>query len=270
MISPTQRAHEPFSLMYLPTVVGFNMLRGLHVLGELLILLQRCFAYAGQVRREHFFRQAYDVGNRSLFFVTVTMGFTGAIMVIEASIQASRILGDLSLIGPAFLQLLVRDFGPSITALMMATRYGGGVAAEIGTMKTTEQIDALRMTGANPVAYLVAPRVFGGLLGAFPLIIFGCTTSFVAGSIPALYLFEIGWDTYFGFHLLTGSDVALGVAKALAFGLAVPLVSSYAGLSASGGAPGVGRATTHAVIGSSIAVLILDLVVGVLGFLFLP
>ena len=214
--------------------------------------------------------QVYCIGNCSIFFVGTIMSFTGAIMVVQAGTQLEQIIGDLTMVGPSFLQLIVREFGPAVAALMIAARYGAAVAAEIGAMKTTEQLDALRMAGANPVSYLVAPRVLGGMIGTVPVVVFASAIAYCVGGISANLVFGIGWDTYFRMFMVEAGDVVVGFVKALCFGVAVPLVACYAGLNARGGAPGVGRATTFAVIGSSVAVLWLDLVIGVLGYLVFP
>ena len=214
--------------------------------------------------------QVHCIGNRSIFFVGTIMSFTGAIMVVQASTQLERIIGDLTVVGPSFLQLIVREFGPVIAALMIAARYGAAVAAEIGAMKITEQLDALRMAGANPISFLVAPRVLGGVFGTVPVVVFASAIAYCVGGVSANTVFGIGWDTYFRTFLVDTGDVIVGFVKAVSFGVAVPLVACYAGLNARGGAPGVGRATTYAVIGSSVAVLCLDFIVGVLGYLIFP
>ncbi|MEL6338403.1 MAG: ABC transporter permease [Myxococcota bacterium] len=212
-------------------------------------------------------RHAYQIGNRSALLVTVVMGFVGAILVVQASTQALRIVGDLSTIGPGFLQLLVREFGPTIIALMVAARAGAGIAAELGAMSITEQVDALRLSGAEPVAYLVAPRVLGGLLGMVPLVLWGTLVAYLAGGVVMTQRFGIAWQSYVGLQLVAWSDLSVGLSKAMAYGLAVPLVASRSGLLATGGAPGVGRATTRAVIDGSLAILLLDLVIGTIGHL---
>ncbi len=255
-----------------PTLVSIAGKRTHEILSDavgILRLLAQTIRFARAVERRHIVEQVYLLGNKSLLFVGIIMGFTGAIMVIQASMQLENIVGDLSIVGPSFLQLIVREFGPTVAAMMIAARYGAAVAAELGAMKTTEQIDALRMAGAHPVPYLVAPRVFGGLLGTVPIAIFAAATAFCVGGVAANSVFGVGWDTYFRVFMVRPADVVVGLVKAASFGLAVPLVSCFAGLQARGGAPGVGRATTYAVIGSSIAVLMLDLAVGVLGYLFL-
>jgi phospholipid/cholesterol/gamma-HCH transport system permease protein len=215
-------------------------------------------------------RQAYEAGNQSLPFVLLTLGFTGAIMVVEACVQGQKILGDLSMIGPAFMKLLVREFAPTISALMLAARYGAGTAAEIGTMKISEQVDALRLAGADALTYLACPRILGGTIAGVGLGICGAWIGFTCGGLVAHGLFDIGIMTYFDYGQVGLNDVLLGVIKCACFGFAVPLMAVFAGLGASGGAPGVGRATTYAVIGGSVAVLALDFFLGLLGFWLLP
>ncbi|MBW2457193.1 MAG: ABC transporter permease, partial [Deltaproteobacteria bacterium] len=99
----------------------------------------------------------YEIGNRSLFFLTVVMGFIGMIMVFQAGTQTLRVLPDLTLLGATYLELLIRDLAASIGALMLATRVGAGIAAEIGSMVVTEQVDALKMSAADPIDYLIKP-----------------------------------------------------------------------------------------------------------------
>lgn len=235
-------------------------------LGLLVLLARDVVTRVFRVERREVVRHAFEVGNRSLFFVAVIMAFVGAIMVIQASTQALRVIGDLSTIGPAFLQLLIREFGPTIICMMVAARVGAGMAAEIGAMTITEQIDALRLNGAEPLSYLVAPRVLGGILGTLPVVVLGSLVAHGSGGLAATQLFGVAWETYLGTQLLGPGDVALGVAKTLSYGAAIPLVACQAGLAASGGAPGVGHATTRAVIVGSISVLGLDLVIGTLGY----
>ena len=133
-------------------------------------------------------REAYQAGNKSVPFVLLTLGFTGAIMVAEACVQGQRILGDLSMIGPAFMKLLVREFAPTISALMLAARYGAGTAAEIGTMKISEQIDALRLAGADVLTYLACPRMLGGMVAGIGLGVMGAWVAFISGGRSPLFL----------------------------------------------------------------------------------
>lgn len=214
------------------------------------------------------FKEAYELGNRSAVFACVVMLSVGVIMTVQSAEQSLRMIGDLALIGPTFLQLLVRELGPSIVALMVAARYGAGAAAQIGTMQITEQIDALRMAGAEPVRVLVAPRILGGLIAMPALVLTAGAVAYFAGGITAAKQFQVGWFTFFDARMLEVSDIAVGVIKSIAFGGAVPLVACASGFAARGGAPGVGKATTNAVIGSSLAVLFLDLIIGGIGQVF--
>ncbi len=262
MESPPTEGNGPIAYLGRRTLEVAN-----DTLGIMQLLVQTV-RFLGQVEFKRVMEQVYLIGNKSLFFVSIIMGFTGAIMVVQASTQLENIIGDLSVVGPSFLQLIIREFGPTVAAMMIAARYGAAVAAEIGAMQTTEQIDALRMAGAHPVPYLVGPRVLGGLIGTIPIAIFASVVAFGVGGISANALFGVGWETYFRVFMVSPADVIVGMTKAAVFGIAVPLVSCFAGLRARGGAPGVGRATTYAVIGSSVAVLVLDLIVGVWGYLF--
>src|SRR5258708_9782102 len=105
----------------------------------------------------------YESGKRSLFLLTIVMGFIGTMLVLQAGLQTQRVLPDLTLLGASYLELLVRDLAASIAALMLATRVGAGIAAEIGSMVVTEQVDALRMCAAGPVHYLVNTPSFSGI-----------------------------------------------------------------------------------------------------------
>jgi phospholipid/cholesterol/gamma-HCH transport system permease protein len=228
-------------------------------------LLFRAARHAHEREPGQIARQAHNLANRSMVFVSIVMVFVGAIMVFTACAQAARLVGDLSIVGPTFLQLLTREFGPSIVALMVAARYGSGVAAELGALAVTEQIDAIRLSSTDPAGYLVAPRLIAGPIGMVPLAVLGGTVAFLTGGYVARVHFGVGWDTYFSTRLVAGADVIIGLAKSVCFGLAVPLFASQAGLKARGGAPAVGRAATEAVVAGSTVVLVLDLVIGAIG-----
>jgi phospholipid/cholesterol/gamma-HCH transport system permease protein len=209
--------------------------------------------------------QMYVVGNRSLVFVVVTLAFIGMVMVYQSCLQLERITGDLSRIGPEFLKLVIQDFGPSLTALMLATRVGAGIAAEIGSMKVTEQIDALRMSGVTPIDYLIVPRLIASVVMAYALTTFGIAVAFAAGGMTAASSFGVNPRTFFDVGRVEWFDVGLGAIKTGAYGVAVPVVSGFCGLRAQGSSAGVGAATTAAVIGSSLAVILLNFAISGVG-----
>jgi phospholipid/cholesterol/gamma-HCH transport system permease protein len=206
-------------------------------------------------------RQMFSIGNRSLVFIIVTLGFIGMVMTYEACLQLSRVTGDFSQLGMQFIRLVVSDFGPTLTALMLATRVGAGIAAEIGSMKVTEQVDALRMSGVLPIDYLIVPRFVASIVMTLALSVVGGTVMYLAGGLTAKYSFGVNPNLFFDLELLRLRHVGLFAVKALAYGAAIPIVAGFCGLRARGSSEGVGWATTAAVIGGSFAVIVLDFVI---------
>jgi phospholipid/cholesterol/gamma-HCH transport system permease protein len=237
----------------------------LRELYRLLELTLRC-CLEGGLERGSVLRQMYEIGNRSLGFLCVVMGFMGMILTYQAGLQTQRVVPDLSLLGATFLELLVRDLAASICALMLATRVGAGIAAEIGSMVVTEQVDALSMCGADPIKHLVCPRFLASLGMFVMLVVLAACVATVTGTWTAASLFGLNPRTFLNLSLVNASDVIVGLAKCVAYGAAIPIISSHAGLTAFGGSEGVGSATTRAVVGSSLAVIILNFVISGAGY----
>jgi phospholipid/cholesterol/gamma-HCH transport system permease protein len=214
-------------------------------------------------------QQMYQVGNRSLLFIAVTLGFIGMVMVYQTCLQVNRITGDMTQVGREFLKLLIQDFGPTLAAMMLATRVGAGIAAEVGSMKVTEQIDALRMSGVAPIEYLIVPRFIASVVMTYVLTVFGVCVAYAAGGLTAYFQFGVNPRLFFDPTKVVWADVVVGSAKALAYGMAIPVISGFCGLRAQGSSEGVGWATTAAVIGSSFAVILLDFIISGLGYAFL-
>jgi phospholipid/cholesterol/gamma-HCH transport system permease protein len=215
-------------------------------------------------------RACYEMGNQSLFFLSVTMGFIGMILVFQSALQALRVVPDLTMLGATYLEILVRDLAASIGAMMLATRVGAGIAAEIGSMVVTEQVDALRMCGVDPVNYLIVPRFKASLLMTGVLVLWAGAVSFVAGGATAYFVFDVQPGTFANVMLLDRGDVIIGLTKCVAYGAAIPVVSGWCGLSTHGGSEGVGAATTRAVVNSSLAVIMLNFVISGVGFVLFP
>ena len=209
----------------------------------------------------------YDIGNRSLFFLTVVMGFIGMIMVYQAGVQTLRILPELSLLGATYIELLIRDLAASIGALMLATRVGAGIAAEIGSMVVTEQVDALRMSAADPIDYLIKPRFIASLVMTTSLIIWSAAVATLTGMLTAYTMFDLNPQTFLNLSLVDATDLGTGLTKCVAYGAAIPIVSGQAGLSTFGGSEGVGSATTRAVVNTSLAVIMLNLIISAASFM---
>jgi phospholipid/cholesterol/gamma-HCH transport system permease protein len=221
-------------------------------------IVRRASQRAHGAPRGEIARQMHAIGNRSLVFIAVTLGFIGMVITYEACLQLSRVTGDYSQVGGQYLKLVVSDFAPTLTALMLATRVGAGIAAEIGSMKVTEQIDALRMTGVLPIDYLIVPRFVASLVMTLVLAVLGGGVMYAAGGLTARYSWAVNPGVFFDASQVRGRHLVLFLAKAVAFGAAIPVVAGFCGLRARGSSEGVGRATTAAVIGGSFAVIVLD------------
>ncbi|MDB4940609.1 MAG: ABC-type transport system involved in resistance to organic solvent, permease component [Labilithrix sp.] len=228
------------------------------------------YTFRGKREKGALATQMYEIGNRSLFFMTVTMGFLGMILVYQAGLQSKRVVPDFTLLGATYLELLVRDFAASLGALMLATRVGAGIAAEIGSMVVTEQIDALRMSAADPIDFLIKPRFLASIVMTLVLIVWSGAVAFVVGGVTAYVAFDVPTKVFFNTSLVDAGDLLTGLAKCLAYGAAIPIVSGYCGLSTFGGSEGVGWATTRAVVNTSLAIIILNFFISGAGFLIFP
>ena len=201
--------------------------------------------------------QVYFVGVKSQSVVLITGAFTGMVLSAQTYFQFHKVKMDTATLAVVSISMC-SELGPVLTGLMVAGRVGAAIAAEIGTMRVTEQIDALRTLATHPVDYLVVPRLLA-LHIALPLL----TAEAIAVGIGAGYLVGVhllGIDpTYSWYNMLrytNSSDVVVGLTKGIIFGGIVALVGCYKGLSCGEGAEGVGRATTEAVVYSSITILI--------------
>ena len=247
--------------------IGAGVLGGLRAARELWLVyigtiagLIRSFSRSRKRSRGELARQLHAVGNRSLLFIAVTLGFIGMVMTYQACLQLGRVTGDYSQVGSQLLRLIISDFGPTLTALMLATRVGAGIAAEIGSMKVTEQIDALRMSGVLPIDYLIVPRFVACVVMTLALAIVGSVVMYVAGGLTAQHSFGVNPNTYYDLSFIRPRHVILFLVKTVSYGAAIPVVAGFCGLRARGSSEGVGWATTAAVIGSSFAVIVLDFV----------
>lgn len=208
----------------------------------------------------------FVVGNQSVVFIAVTLAFLGLILVYQGAYQAQKVLPDLSQVGMIFIGTMVRTFGPTIVALMLATRVGAGIAAELGSMVVTDQVEAMKVTNTDPVEYLVVPRFLASLLMTVVLWVFGVLVAVFAGTLMGTMRFGIQLGTFLSLAGTQPADVGVGLLKCVAFGIAIPILSAESGFRASGGSEGVGWATTRAVVNSSFAVIALDFLISTLAY----
>jgi phospholipid/cholesterol/gamma-HCH transport system permease protein len=204
-------------------------------------------------------RQMEQIGVRSLGVASITTIFTGMVLALQTAYSLPAI-GVKYYIGTVVSKSLVRELGPVLTALIVGGRIGAGMTAELGTMKVSEQIDALRSMGADPVKKLVVPKLLATLLMLPALTILGDALGILGGLVVAMGQLDLPAGFYLGdvFGSLKLSDVMSGVGKSFFFGFFITIVACYNGLAARGGADGVGRATTKTVVLASILVLISD------------
>ncbi len=263
MSPPTHsRLGDFFAALGRPFVRGARMGRELGALTrETLGAIAR-----GRFQWRQVIAQADAIGTRSVPFIATTLGVLGFISVWQVATQVSQILPDFSMVGAAFIQMMVREFAPTITGLMVATRVGSGIAAELGSMVVTEQVDALRMCNADPVAWLVAPRTLACAVMLVMLTVIGTIFATVCGLLIGESGFAIPPQTFLSFQLTGINDVMVGLVKTLGYGLAIPIIACHAGLTTTGGSAGVGWATTRAVVNTSFAVIVIDFVVSGLAF----
>ncbi|MGO9126715.1 MAG: MlaE family ABC transporter permease [Terriglobales bacterium] len=205
-------------------------------------------------------QQADLIGVGSLPIVVLTGLSIGAELALNSANTLQR-FGSLSLIGQLVSVGMVRELGPIITGLMVAGRNSSGMASELGSMVVTEQIDAMRALGTDPMKKLVTPRVVSTVIMLFFLTIISDLLGLFGGSLISTFLFRVDWRQYWNsaYQILMFQDVLMGLAKPVLFGFIIATVGCYYGVSARGGTQGVGRATTQAVVASSVLILLVDL-----------
>ncbi|MDX1622565.1 MAG: ABC transporter permease [Gemmatimonadota bacterium] len=225
------------------------------------LLVARTFA--SFVQRPFYWRdtfvQADVIGVQSLVIVGLTGLFTGMVLALQSSVQLVE-FGASMFIGQLVGASVIREMGPVLTALMVAGRVGSGIAAELGSMRVGEQIDALEAMGTDPVKKLVKPRVLAGLFMLPVLTILTDTIAILGGNLIAWLSLHQDATTYWNavWSGLYMSDMFTGLAKPVVFGFIITTVSCYQGITTTGGTEGVGRSTTQSVVLSSILILASD------------
>jgi len=204
-------------------------------------------------------RQMVDVGYYSLPVVGLTAIFTGMVLALQTHSGFARFSAE-SAVATVVMLSMTRELGPVIAALMVAGRIGASIAAEIGTMRVTDQIDALTTLSTNPYKYLVVPRLIAGTLTLPLLVLVADVIGVFGGFIVSTYKLGFNAAGYLGQTAdnLRLDDVLSGLIKAAVFGFIIALMGCYTGYHSRGGAQGVGAATTHAVVSASIMILLFD------------
>lgn len=207
-------------------------------------------------------KQFIDMGFYSLPVVGLTTIFAGMVIALQSYTGFSR-YGAESMVASVVVIAVTRELAPVLSGLMVAGRIGAAMAAEIGTMRVTEQIDALSTLSTNPFKYLVAPRVIAGVIVMPLLVLLGDIIGIFGGYVIGVYKLDFNSANYIKATIqdLTANDINCGLTKAAAFGFIISIMGCYHGYRSRGGAQGVGEATTNAVVSSSILILIFNYII---------
>ena len=217
----------------------------------------------GCVTRPFYFRDVVEqfeqIGIGSLTVVLLTGFFTGAVLALQSGVTLDQ-FGARPFVGRLVSASMIKELGPVLTGLMLAGRVGSGVAAELGSMVVTDQINALRALGTDPVRKLVVPRVLAGFFMAPVLTVVANTVGIIGGGLIAVYQLQVASSLYWssvieGLYL---EDAWMGLIKPFCLGFAIVSIGCHVGLRTTGGTQGVGRATTNAVVAASVAVIAVD------------
>jgi phospholipid/cholesterol/gamma-HCH transport system permease protein len=218
---------------------------------------------AGFVRGPRYWRDVVEqldaIGIGSLVVVLLTGVFTGMVLALQSGMTLDQ-FGARPVVGRLVSASMVRELGPVLTALMVTGRVGSGIAAELGSMVVTDQIAALRSLGTDPIRKLVLPRVIAGTVMLPVLTIIADAVGILGGAIISQFQLKVTFSVYWN-NVVAGlffEDIWMGLLKPLVLGFVIVSYACYVGLKTTGGTQGVGRATTNAVVGASVAVLGLD------------
>ncbi len=243
--------------------IGAAVLSLLSFLGRIGLFLGQALGliFIPPLKIRRVIRQMHFIGARSLLVIALTGLFAGMVLGLQGYYTLTR-FGAEAYLGPAVAISLITELGPVLAALMVTGRAGSAIAAEIGIMRITEQIDALAVMALNPIRYLVVPNIVAGvvvmpLLGALFAVI-----GIYGGYLVGVQLLGVSSGTYFGSmrDFVNLTDVRNGLYKSLCFGLLITFLCCFKGYHTGHGAEGVSKATTEAVVLSSVAVLVLDYV----------
>jgi len=226
-----------------------------------------CVALArGVSSRPFYYRDVVEqldaIGVGSLTVVLLTGGFTGAVLALQSGLTLDQ-FGARSVVGRLISASMVKELGPVLTALMVTGRVGSGIAAELGSMAVTDQLNALRALGTDPVRKLAVPRVLAGLIMVPILTVISDFVGILGAWIITVTQLNVASSVYWNSIIvaLYPADIWMGLVKPVFLGFAIVSIACFVGMRTTGGTQGVGRSTTQAVVAGSVAVLVLDFII---------
>lgn len=266
-IETTPRLSLGTGLLDLLADLGKRVLDSLEQLGRVALFAAATVTWLVRRRpaKGTIWRTFYQVGVRSVPVVALTGTFVGMVLAVQSYTQFHRV-GMETWLGAVINMAVIRELGPVLAAVMLAGRVGSAMAAELGTMRVTEQIDALAAMGTNPIHYLVVPRFLACLFMIPALSVVADFMGVLGGYFYSVVLLGIDAHHYVqnSAEYIKGFDVLAGVAKTFFFGAAIALIACYQGFHCDPGAEGVGRAATAAFVSAFVVILMLDLALGIL------
>lgn len=240
----------------------------LHNLGRYVLLLSKAFRSLGEfsLYRKNLIDQMMAIGIESIPIVALAAAFSGAVTTVQTAYQLVSPLIPNTIIGSIVAPSLILELGAVVTGFILAGRVGARIAAELGTMRVTEQIDALEAMGLNSIGYLIVPRVLAGVIMVPVLYLFACFVGISGGILVAALgdLLTLGEFVQGARAFFKPFDPVFGLIKSTVFGFAITTISCYKGYYTAGGAEGVGRSTTQAAVMSCVYILFADLLLAVL------
>jgi len=243
--------------------IGSKILFFLNYIGSLTLLTFSSLKKMFKIKKKSdVLKYIYEIGAESFPLVGIIAFFTGMVLVMETAHTLKKFGAEMYSGGLVSISM-IRELGPVLVALIVAGRVGASIAAEIGVMKITEQIDALKVMAVDPVSYLVSPKVFAGLVSLPSLFILSFFISIIGGFFVGVFMVGIssGVFLYQSFKYIGIKDLIVGLIKVIVFSIIIVNVSSYEGLNAYGGAEGVGNASTNAVVSSFFLIILSNLII---------
>ena len=240
-------------------VLGGTLIGIADAVGSLVILTRQTLYWLKSAERKTVMEQIVAMGVDSIPVTTLTSLFTGMVLALQTGFSFRKVFNEPLYVGTVVGLSLTKELGPVLTAVVVAGRVGASIAAELGTMKVTEQIDALYTLGTNPVKYLAVPRFIACLFSIPLLTVMAIFTGIIGGEIISVYRLGIPVTTYLNeIREIGWKECAHGVTKSFFFAAIIVIISCYKGFTCEGGAEGVGKATTSAVVISMVMVLVFD------------
>jgi phospholipid/cholesterol/gamma-HCH transport system permease protein len=256
-------------MLALLDAIGYWVLKFLNESGKVMALFSKTliWTFRPPIDIRNIFKQVEEVGIKSVPVVLITGAFTGMVLALQSYTGFKRFNAE-AFVGTVVALSMTRELGPVLSGLMVSGRVGSAMAAELGTMQVTEQIDALYTLATNPIKYLIVPRFLATLIIMPILTVFSDVVGILGGYLISVNLLGSNPTTYIRrtFDYMDLEDIYIGLFKALIFGMIISIIGCYQGFNTQGGAEGVGKATTKAVVMASLLILIANYFITALFF----